>query len=174
MNIVLGVTGSIAAFKALDLLSKLKEKKFVVYPVLTSDAIKFVSEMSFEAILKKYPQVRLDETIQHVSLAEIADLIVIAPCTANTIGKIANGIADNLLTSLLLAKSCPVLIAPAMNDKMWQNDILQDNIKKLESYGFKFMDTKEGTLACGSFGKGKMADIDLILQEIEKITETIR
>ena len=164
-NIVLGVTGSIAAYKAAELASRLKDRDYNVYPILTEDAKTIISQLTFDTLSQK----RQQTPIPHVDLATLADLIVIAPATANTIGKIANGIADNLLTTTVMAANCPVIIAPAMNTNMWNNNILQNNIKFLKEQRYFFVDTEEGDLACGLKGKGRLAKTEKILKAIEKL-----
>jgi len=165
LNIVLGVTGSIAAYKAADLVSRLKNKGHNVYPVLTEDAKKFIPELTLETLSQKIAQ----SNVPHVSLATIADLILIAPATANTIGKITAGLADNLLTEIVMAASCPVLIAPAMNTGMWNNPIVQENMQKLKKMNYIFIEAEDGLLACGLVGMGRLAGLDKILEAVEKI-----
>lgn len=165
MNIVLGVTGSIAAYKAASLVSRLKDLGHSVYPVLTEEAKKFITDLTLETLAHKKAQ----NSVPHVDLATTADLIVIAPATANTIGKIASGLADNLLTETVMVAKCPVIIAPAMNTGMWNNPIVQSNIDKLKQLGYIFIEAEEGLLACGLVGKGRLAGIDKILSAIEHI-----
>ncbi|MFH1429661.1 MAG: flavoprotein [Candidatus Margulisiibacteriota bacterium] len=165
MKIIVGVTGSIAAFKAAELVSRLKDKDYQVYPVLTDEGAKFITELTFNALIQKKAQ----SPIPHVDLSGNADLIIIAPATANTIGKIAGGIADNLLTEVVMASKCPVIIAPAMNTNMWENPIVQDNMQKLKKLGYYFVEAEEGTLACGLVGKGRLAKIEKILDKAEEL-----
>lgn len=165
MNIVLGVTGSIAAYKAASLVSRLKDLGHNVYPILTDEAKKFITELTLETLSQKVQQ----DNVPHVSLATLADLIVVAPATANTIGKIASGIADNLLTETIMAAKCPIIIAPAMNTGMWDNPIVQQNIAKLKQLGYIFIDTETGLLACGINGKGRLASIETILKTIADV-----
>lgn len=171
-TVVLGVTGGIAAYKGLDIVSKLRKKDINVHVIMTKSATEFVTPLSFQALSQNYVVTDMfDEPktieIEHISLAQKADLFLIAPATANIIGKLANGIADDMLSTTVMATNAPVLIAPAMNTNMYNNPILQRNIGLLKSYGYHFIDTDEGRLACGDIGKGKLADTDKILDIIE-------
>jgi phosphopantothenoylcysteine synthetase/decarboxylase len=169
LNIVVGVTGSIAAFKAAELVSRLKDANHNVYPILTAEGAKFISQLTFDALVKKRPQ----QPIAHIDQATLADIIVIAPATANTIGKLAGGLADNLLTTTVLAATCPVVIAPAMNTNMWHNPFVQANMAKLKQAGYHFVAAEEGALACGLTGKGRLAKIEKILAKIAALTEEL-
>ncbi|MFQ5963997.1 MAG: flavoprotein [Candidatus Scalinduaceae bacterium] len=172
MNIVYGVTGSIAAFKAAEIVSKLKSLGFDITVIMTKSAQKFVSPLTFRTLSqnKVITDVFIEENAcdpQHVSLSNKADVIVIAPATANIIGKIASGIADDALTSIVMVvTNIPVLIAPAMDDRMYLNPITQKNIKKLQKVGYKFIGPEKGRLASGRIGVGRMADVELIIQSI--------
>ncbi|WDU84079.1 bifunctional phosphopantothenoylcysteine decarboxylase/phosphopantothenate--cysteine ligase CoaBC [Caloramator sp. Dgby_cultured_2] len=175
-NVVLGVTGGIAAYKALDLVSKLRKKDINVDVIMTESATKFVTPLSFQSLSQN--QVIVDMflepkswEIQHISLADKADVLAIVPATANVIGKIANGIADDMLTTTAMATKAPVLIAPAMNVNMYENPIVQRNIQILKQYGYHIIEPIEGRLACGYVGKGKLNDIDLIFDYIEMLLE---
>lgn len=173
-TVVLGVTGGIAAYKALDIVSKLKKKNINVHVIMTDSATKFVTPLSFQSLSQNYVVVDMFAEpkhweIQHISLAERADLFVIAPASANIIGKIANGIADDMLSTTVMATKAPVLIAPAMNTNMYENPIVQRNMKFLKDLGYKFIEPDEGRLACGSVGKGKLADTDKIVDMIEML-----
>lgn len=160
--IVLGVTGGIAAYKAADLVSRLKKMGAEVKVIMTRSAMEFVTPLTFQS-LSQNPVAHhmFDEPksweIQHISLAQAADVFVVAPCTANVIGKIAGGIADDLLTTTVMATRAPVLIAPAMNTNMYENIIVQQNIQKLSNLGYTFIEPESGRLACGDTGKGKLA-----------------
>jgi phosphopantothenoylcysteine decarboxylase/phosphopantothenate--cysteine ligase, prokaryotic len=164
-NIILGVTGSIAAYKAAELAHLLYKDGFEVEVILTESAQKFITPLTFRSLTKNnvYTEMFRDDfpkEIKHISLAQKADLVLIAPATANIIGKIAAGIGDDMLSTTLLAvKNKPVLIAPAMNTNMWENPIVQDNIKKLMKYGYQFIEPKESLLACGVIGKGALAEL---------------
>jgi phosphopantothenoylcysteine decarboxylase/phosphopantothenate--cysteine ligase len=176
-TVVLGVTGGIAAYKALDVVSKLKKKSIDVHVIMTESATKFVSKLSFQS-LSQNPVVddMFEEPksweIQHISLAEKADLFAIVPATANIIGKIANGIADDMLSTTVMATKAPVLIAPAMNTNMYENVIVQKNIEYLKTLGYTFVEPDEGRLACGTTGKGKLADTEKIIEHIEMMLYT--
>ncbi|MDR3224838.1 MAG: phosphopantothenoylcysteine decarboxylase [Clostridiales Family XIII bacterium] len=166
-NIVLGVTGSIAAYKAAELANTLNKAEYDVNVVMTANAREFVAPLTFSTLTKR--PVYTDsfaETpeydVEHIGLAKSADIIVIAPATANVIGKIATGIADDLLTTVTMAAAGygkPVLICPAMNTAMYENPIVQENIKKLTSLGYHFAEPRESVLACGDLGKGALADL---------------
>lgn len=173
MNILLIVSGGIAAYKSIDIVSKLSKDRHDVRVVLTENATKFVTELTFQTISKNevytdtFEEVNKKE-IQHIDLGKWADKILIAPATANIIAKIANGIADDLATSLLLAITdfSKVTIAPAMNTNMYNNPITQGNIFKLRQLGFNFMEPVDGVLACGDVGKGKLPDTDIIIDNL--------
>lgn len=172
--IVLGVTGSIAAYKAADLVSKLKQRGTEVVTVITEAAREFITPLTFETLSGNqvytdlFGQKRQDVPV-HISLAERADLMIIAPATANFIGKMKAGLADDLLSSVAMATRAPVLIAPAMNNGMYENRIVQGNIQKLTDSGVVFIGPDSGYLACGYEGKGRMASTDTIIREIEEI-----
>lgn len=171
-TVVLGVSGGIAVYKALDIVSRLKKKNIDVNVIMTDSAAKFVTPLSFQALSQNYVVTDMfaepkSFEIQHISLAEKADLFVVAPATANVIGKIANGIADDMLTTTIMATKAPVLIAPAMNTNMYENVIVQKNISYLKSLGYEFIEPEEGRLACGTTGKGKLADTEKIVEMIE-------
>lgn len=173
-TVVLGVTGGIAVYKALDVVSKLRKKNINVYVIMTEGATEFVTPLSFQALSQNYVVYDMfKETknfdIEHISLAQRADLFVIAPATANILGKIANGIADDMLSTTIMATKAPVLIAPAMNCNMYENQIVQKNIEFLKSIGYTFVEPIAGRLACGDYGKGKLADPDTIVEMIEML-----
>lgn len=169
--VVIGVTGSIAAYKTAILASMLIKQHCEVHIIMTKNAQQFITPVTFETLTStKCITDTFDRNftfeVEHVSLAKKADLIVIAPATANVIGKLNAGIADDMLTTTVLAKRCPVLIAPAMNTYMYTNDIVQNNISALKEKGFEFISPEEGRLACGDVGKGKMAEPEEILEYI--------
>ena len=173
-TIVLGVTGGIAAYKALELTSKLVKSGAEVKVIMTKSSTEFVTPLSFRSLSKNPVAVDMfDEPktweIQHISLAKSADVFVVVPCTANVIGKIACGIADDMLTTTVMAAKAPVLIAPAMNTNMFENPIVQDNIKKLKEYGYNFVMPDTGRLACGDTGQGKLSRVDNIFDEIVRL-----
>jgi len=166
-TVVVGVTGGIAAYKALDVISRLKKANLDVNVIMTEHSTKFVSPLSFQSLSQNmvitdmFAEPKAWE-IQHISLAKKADLMLIVPATANIIGKVANGIADDMLSTTIMATKAPVVFAPAANTNMFMNPIVQNNIKKLREYGYKFIDPDEGRLACGDTGAGKLADTKLI------------
>ncbi|MBI2560421.1 MAG: phosphopantothenoylcysteine decarboxylase [Planctomycetes bacterium] len=171
-NIILGVTGSIAAYKAAEIASKLNAIGHDVTVIMTASAQQFINPLTFRTLSKNQIITHLFEDIAydplHVSLVDKADLVIIAPATANIIGKIASGIADDILTCTIMATKSPVLIAPAMDDRMYTNPLVQENIKKLKGLGYKFIGPEKGRLASGRIGLGRLAAIELILKAIEK------
>ena len=170
-NIVVGVTGGVAVYKALDVISKLKKKDINVDVIMTESACEFVTPLSFQslsqnAVIKDmFDEPKVFE-IQHISLAKKADLVVVVPATANIIGKVANGIADDMLSTTIMATKAKVIFAPAMNTNMYKNPIVQENIKKLKDYGYEFINPSSGRLACGDIGDGKLADTEEIVEVI--------
>lgn len=173
-NIVLGVAGSIACYKAADLTSRLTQAGFQVSVVMTRHATEFVAPLTFQT-LSRHPVTTgiFDEKESwhpgHIGLADSADLFLIAPATANVIAKLACGIADDALTSIALATRAPLLIAPAMNGKMWLHPATQKNVACLKSRGALFIGPEEGLLACGYEGIGRLWDVAGILAEAKKI-----
>lgn len=166
-TVVMGVTGGIAAYKALDIVSKLIKNNIEVHVIMTDSAVKFVTPLSFQSLSQNMVSVDMFSEpraweIQHISLAKKADIMLIAPATANIIGKIANGIADDMLSTTVMATNAEVFIAPAMNTNMYKNTIVQNNITKLKNLGYKFINPASGRLACGDTGEGKLADTDEI------------
>ena len=173
-KIVLGVSGGIAVYKACYLCSKLVQKGAEVKVIMTKNATEFVSPLTFE-VLSKNPVVssmwdrdRAWE-VEHISLAEWADMFVLAPATANLIAKLAQGVCDDMLTTTLCATLSKVMVCPAMNVNMYNNPVVQENMKKLQNMGYTFVDSESGRLACGTTGKGRLASTDVILSEIENI-----
>ncbi|GAA0768946.1 bifunctional phosphopantothenoylcysteine decarboxylase/phosphopantothenate--cysteine ligase CoaBC [Clostridium subterminale] len=170
-NVVVGVTGGVAVYKALDVISRLKKKDINVDVIMTKSACEFVTPLSFQslsqnAVIKNmFDEPRAFE-IQHISLAKKADVLVVVPATANIIGKVANGIADDMLSTTIMATNAKVIFAPAMNTNMYNNPIVQENIKKLISYGYEFINPSSGRLACGDVGDGKLADTEEIAEVI--------
>ncbi len=170
-NILLGVTGGIAAYKAADLASRLIKQHADVDVIETKNAMNFVGPITFEALThNKCVTDTFDRDhyweVEHISLAEKADALVIAPATANCIAKLACGIADDMLTTTALACTCPKIIAPAMNTKMYENPVTQRNIEMLKELGYIIVTPSEGFLACGSVGKGRMEEPEVILQTL--------
>lgn len=171
-NIVLGVTGGIASYKAIDLTSKLIQRGHAVRVVLTDNTMEFVTPLAFQAISRNHVYINtfLEEDpsqIAHIKIGEWADIIAVVPVTANTIGKYANGIYDNMLLNVLAANTKPVLMAPAMNVHMLRQDSVQENIDKLRTQGVEFIDSETGFLACGYNAKGRLADVPKIVEKIE-------
>ena len=170
--VVIGVTGGIAVYKALDVISALRKKDIEVHVIMTESASKFVNPLTFQSISQNmvvtdmFAEPKAWE-IQHISLAQKADLMLIAPATANIIGKVANGIADDMLsTTIMAAAKAKVIFAPAMNTNMYQNRIVQGNIEKLKGYGYEFIEPASGRLACGDIGIGKLADVNTIVERV--------
>ncbi len=174
-NIILGVTASIAIYKACDLIRRLKKCGFSVHVVMTKEAEELIKPVVFQSLSanRVYRAGIFEEQdtweIEHISLAEKADLILIAPATANIIAKLACGICDDLLTCVVCASKAKVLIAPAMNENMYKNKITQSNIAKLKSCGYKFIAPASGLLACGAVGIGCLADTEEIVKQVKKI-----
>jgi phosphopantothenoylcysteine decarboxylase/phosphopantothenate--cysteine ligase len=166
-TVVVGVTGGVAVYKALDVVSKLKKADFDVHVIMTEHAAKFVHPLSFQSISQNmvvtdmFAEAKAWE-IQHISLAKKADLMLIVPATVNILGKVANGIADDMLSTTIMATKAPVVFAPAANTNMFLNPIVQNNIERLKNYGYKFIEPESGRLACGDVGAGKLADTQLI------------
>jgi phosphopantothenoylcysteine decarboxylase/phosphopantothenate--cysteine ligase len=169
---VLGVTGSIAAYKAADIIRLLQAKNVRVSVIMTACAEKFITPLTLATLSsQKVHREMFDEgenerNIDHVSLAQSANVLLIAPATANIVGKIACGLADDLLTCTALATKAPILIAPAMNEGMYQNKIYRGNCKKLKDLGVKFIDPVKGKLACGDVGVGHIAEVKDIVKAV--------
>lgn len=173
-NIVLGVTGGIAAYKSADLVSRLKKLDANVYVVMTAHAKAFVSPLTFQSLSQNYVVEDMFEAprtwdVEHIALAKLADLYVVAPATANILAKMAAGIADDFLTTTILATQAPILVAPAMNTQMYLSPVTQRNMKMLEDLGVGFVAPGSGRLACGDEGVGKMAEPQQIVDEIIKL-----
>lgn len=170
-TILIGISGSIAAYKMATLVSMLKKQEAEVIVTMTENATNFINPITFETLTNNRCLVNtfdrnFEFNTEHISVAKKADLVVLAPATANVIGKIANGIADDMLTTTIMACTCKKLIAPAMNTNMYENPIVQDNIEKLKRFGYEIIEPNEGVLACGDVGKGKMAEPEEILEYI--------
>ncbi len=167
-KIVVGVSGGIAAYKACDIVSRLKKLNAEIDVIMTKSATEFVQPQTFQALTQNPVAVEMFESpkywdIEHISLAQKADILLIAPATANIIGKVANGIADDMLSTTIMASTAKVIFAPAMNTKMYENRIVQENIEKLAALGYYFITPASGRLACGDVGIGKLADVDTIV-----------
>jgi len=173
-TVVMGITGGIAAYKAAEVCSTLVKSGADVHVIMTRHARRFVAPATFSALTHNRVVTGLFEEpekyeIQHVSLSERADVMLIAPATANIIGKMASGIADDMLSTTVMAATCPVILAPAMNARMWGNAVVRENVKKLESVGYRFVGPISGRLACGEVGAGRMSDCRDILAEVARV-----
>ena len=168
--VVVGVSGGIAVYKALDVISRLRKKDVEVHVIMTKSATEFVTPLSFQSLSQNmvitdmFAEPKAWE-IQHISLAKKADLMLIVPATANIIGKVANGIADDMLSTTIMATKAPVVFCPAMNTNMYENPIVQRNISLLKELGYEFIEPASGRLACGDEGKGKLQDTEIIAEE---------
>ena len=172
-TILLGVTGSIAAYKIASLASMLVKKQANVHVIMTKNATNFINPITFETLTGHKCLIdtfdrNFEFQVEHVSLAKQADMIMVAPASANVIGKLAHGIADDMLTTTMLACKCPKLISPAMNTAMYENSIVQDNLKILEKYDYEVISPASGCLACGDTGAGKMPEPEVLFQYIER------
>ena len=172
-TILIGITGGIAAYKICSLIRLYKKAGANVRVVMTPSALNFVTKLTLQTLSDNEVYVENFEIEEykpgHISLCDEADIMVIAPATANTISKIANGICDNLLTSTVCAFSKPVIIAPAMNTNMWNNPFVQENLKKLENYGFNILNPESGFLACGTNGTGRMVEVEDIFEKTSQV-----
>ena len=176
LNIVVGITGGIAAYKACGIVSFFKEQGASVDVIMTKNATEFITPLTLEVLsgnqvvvdMFKRP-IQID--VKHISLAQKADLFLVVPATANIIGKVANGIADDMLSTTIMATKAPVIFAPAMNNGMYENPIVQSNIEKLKSYGYYFVEPMVGHLACGYDGKGKLAKNEDIIGLARKLVK---
>lgn len=170
-TILLGVTGGIAAYKAAALASSLVKQHAAVEVVMTENATKFVTPLTFEQLTGRRTMVdtfdrNFSHQVEHISLAQRTDLVIIAPATANVCAKLAHGLADDMLTTTVLACRCPKIIAPAMNTNMYENPVTQDNLELLRHYGWEVVEPASGRLACGAVGKGKMPEPEELVQHI--------
>lgn len=173
-RVVVGVTGSIAAFKSAEIVSQLVQRGADVVVVMTASATRFVGPLTFQTITRNRVMIDpfdLDSVIDasHISLTDEADLVLVAPATANFLAKAAHGMADDMLTSLLLAVTCPVLVAPAMNDRMWKNKATQRNLEAVRELGYRIVEPEEGFLACGTYAVGRLAGPARIVAEVERL-----
>lgn len=179
LNIVVGITGGIAAYKACGIVSYLKREGANVDVIMTKNAREFITPLTLETlsgnkvITDMFNRPDYME-VKHISLAKKADLFLIVPATANIIGKVANGIADDMLSTTIMATKAPVIFAPAMNNVMFENPIVQDNIKKLQNYGYKIIEPSIGHLACGYEAKGKLAKSEDIINYVKVLTKEMK
>lgn len=170
-TILLGVSGSIAAYKTASLASALKKLGADVHVLMTQNATNFIHPITFESLTANKCLVDTFDRnfpfqVEHISIAKRAELVMLAPASANVIGKLAHGIADDMLTTTLLACQCPVFLSPAMNTRMFENPIVQNNIQILKEYGYRLIEPKAGYLACGDTGQGKMPEPEVLLEYI--------
>ena len=176
-EVLVGVCGGIAAYKVCEVVSGLVQRGAGVTVAMTRSARKFVGRTTFQALTGRRVLTSLWHTddaaeVQHITLTGAVDLVLIAPATANIIGKIASGIADELVSTLVMSSALPVVLAPTMNDRMWKNPIVQRNVATLTEQGYKFIGPGEGWLACGSVGPGRMAEASEILDLIVPMLKT--
>ncbi|WP_373598386.1 bifunctional phosphopantothenoylcysteine decarboxylase/phosphopantothenate--cysteine ligase CoaBC [Paraclostridium bifermentans] len=175
-TVVIGVCGGIAVYKACDLVSKLKKTGVNVHVIMTKSATEFVAPLTFQTLSQNYVVDDMFESpktwdVEHISLAKKADVFVLAPATANVIGKVANGIADDMLTTTVMATKAKVLVAPAMNTNMYENPVVQRNIQILKDLNYEFVEPESGRLACGDIGSGKLASVDKIFDSIMSLLQ---
>jgi len=173
-TILLGVTGSIAAYKACELTRLFVKSGHAVHVIMTQAATRFVSPLTFRTLSRTPVSIDMfDEPEEwvpgHISLAERGDVLVIAPCTANVIAKLAHGLADDMLTATALATKAPLVVAPAMNTGMWEHPATQANLAALAARGATFADAETGDLACGTVGKGRMAEPQAIFDAVARL-----
>lgn len=175
--VIVGVTSSIAAYKSVQLVSDLIKRNIDVEVIMSKNATEFITPLTFSSLTKHKTYVDIfervvDYKVEHISLAQKADAFIIAPASANIIAKVAHGICDDMLTTTFLACDCPKIIAPAMNTKMYENPITQDNLALCKKYGMQIVEPETGLLACGDQGKGKLASIDVLMESIDIALET--
>ena len=174
LNIVIGITGGIAAYKACSIVSYLKSEGANVDVIMTKNACEFITPLTLETLSENKVITDMFERpdyIKHISLARKADLFLIVPATANIIGKVANGIADDMLSTTIMATKAPVIFAPAMNNGMYENLIVQNNLEKLKSYGYKIIEPSVGHLACGYEAKGKLPRSEEIIDYVKALVK---
>ncbi len=171
-NILIGVTGGIACYKVGEIISMLRREKANVFVIMTKNATEFITPLTLETLSKNKVVVDMFKEkdyveVEHISLAQKADLTLVVPATANIIGKVASGIADDMLSTTIMATPNPVVFAPAMNNIMYTNPIVQANIKKLKDYGYQFIEPIAGNLACGYNAIGKLAKKETIIEYVQ-------
>lgn len=172
LNIIIGITGGIAAYKACGIVSYLKKQGANVEVIMTKNACEFITPLTLETLSGNKVITNMFERpdyieVKHISIAKKADLFLIIPATANIIGKIANGIADDMLSTTIIATKAPVIFAPAMNNGMYENKIVQNNLQKLKEYGYKIIEPITGYLACGDNAKGKLPPNEEIINYVK-------
>lgn len=175
-NILIGVTGGIACYKVCEIISYLVHEGADVHIIMTKNATEFVTPLTLETLSKNKVVTDMFEKksnveVEHISLAQSSDLVLVVPATANIIGKVANGIADDMLSTTIMATPAPVIFAPAMNNEMYTNKIVQANINKLKKYGYYFVDPIVGNLACGYQAIGKLAKKETIIKTLKEVLE---
>jgi phosphopantothenoylcysteine decarboxylase/phosphopantothenate--cysteine ligase len=173
-RVCLGVTGCIAAYKAAEIASALVQKEAQVQVVMTEAAARLVGPVTFEALTGRpvYVDMWSSQTphaMDHIAVADWAEVVLVAPATGDILGKTASGIADDVLSTVLMTVDVPVMFAPAMNSRMWKNPVVQSNVKKLRELGYHFVDPEEGFLACGTVGMGRLADPKRILSALAEL-----
>ena len=176
LNIIIGITGGIAAYKACGIVSYLKQQGANINVIMTKNSCNFITPLTLETLSKNKVIVDMFEEedyseVKHISLARKADLFLIVPSTANIIGKVANGIADDMLSTTIMATEAPVIFAPAMNNGMYENPIVQNNLEKLKSYGYKIIEPSIGHLACGYEAKGKLPKSEEIIDYVKVLVK---
>lgn len=179
LNIVVGITGGIAAYKACGIVSFLKGQGANVDVIMTKNACEFIAPLTFETLSGNKVVTDMFERlnyidVKHISLARKADLFLIVPATANIIGKVANGIADDMLSTTIMATKAPVIFAPAMNNGMYENRVVQHNLEKLKNYGYKIIEPATGHLACGYDAKGKLPKNEEIIDYVKVLVKEKR
>lgn len=172
-NIIVGISGSIAAYKTCEIIRLLIKEKAAVIPVMTKNAAEFITPLTVQTLSKNKVYIDMfannfDWEIEHISIAEKSDLFLIAPASANVIAKISSGIADDALTTLVLSVKCPVVICPAMNSEMYKNPLTQENISHLKKTGYYFVGPEKGDLACGGDAIGRMSEPEKIISFVKK------
>lgn len=175
-NILIGITGGIACYKVCEIISYLIHEGADVHVIMTKSATEFITPLTIETLSKNKVVTDMFEKkshveVEHISLAQSSDLVLVVPATANIIGKIASGIADDMLSTTIMATPAPVVFAPAMNNEMYTNKIVQNNINKLKKYGYYFIDPTIGNLACGYRAIGKLAKKEIIVEKLKEILE---
>src|SRR5688572_7618288 len=173
-EIVVGVCGGIAAYKVADVVSKLVQAGAGVTVVMTAEAQKFVTPLTFEALSGRTVRTSTFDLVdtgdpQHIGLTEKADLMLVAPATANVIAKVAHGLCDDLVSLMVAASACPVVFAPAMNNRMWEHPVAQENVAKLQAIGYRFIGPEPGWLACRNVGVGRMSEPGKIVEEVSRM-----